>query len=848
MGTAQSSGIQPGTVIDGREVIRRLGVGGMGAVYLTRHLTMDRQEALKIMHPRFVADPEFLKRFKREGQSVAALKHPNIVEIYAHGVFDSMPYLSMEYLDGDSLGGIVRTTGRLSPRLAVPLFQDICAGLQHAHDAGIIHRDLKPDNVMLVNRDDRRHAKVVDFGLAKACLEAQRLTLTGEVVGDPRYMSPEQTQGKQLDYRSDIYSLGCLMYEVLTGVPPFDADNHVALMYKRLQEEPPPFPEHIGVAPAYEEIVLRALAVDPKHRFKSAAHLAEELAYAMEDKYVSKPLAPSVFQAMHTASDSASANAPAATQVNREWVRKWRLPDAILVLLLVLFGTAVGINYLVYHQTNQTDQPKTSIQETNVPEKHSPPPSYQELRKRYLADQAQQQELKALCVSETSRQRVDLLLRYGDFVAEKLHRYDLAQSAYEEGGSRCGLFQQADLTTFLKRLAAIQHPAHVAHEDIASNPRYGMSALEQEHVSPESSASGAKTAIFIAESLADQEDFRDAQYYLDRAKAGYTHIRQRLPVTYFVTKMVCDGGLGDTEKLNDDFVEGYKYLKQSSPNDLPALVAAFYKVIQDHTEVGLWQQKILPLLQHKEFRQLDRMYEEADRDTVSMPDGTWRVDYFYDALCDLTANTSPPVWQTRKDLILKWLQSQNSDAARIALAGLLYRHAKIGLQTGSLSMEEINDDLSRARASLSLVKVHSKMWYLAALSDRHDPHFDAHYLECSQAFPHLYSAVCSRVAHDAEIEGTPSNQRFTKLADCEDSDTRYALTASLLDRTDPDLSQQLSLDKSRQRDGLQLVLRNHPECLTARAALSALCMRWGDFSTAERVFDSSPALHLVPGD
>ncbi|MFN8658131.1 MAG: protein kinase [Candidatus Obscuribacterales bacterium] len=275
-----------GQVIDGREILERLGTGGMGSVFKARHLAMDRLEAIKIMHARFIADPEFLQRFRREGQSIAALKHPNIVEVYAYGVHGVVPYLAMEFLDGESLGSLSRRSGRMSPDKAVPIFLQICAALQHAHDAGIIHRDLKPDNIMLMG--DR--AVVVDFGLAKVCLDAQRLTLTGEVVGDPRYMSPEQTQGQKLDLKSDIYSLGCLMYEVLTGDAPFDADNNVALMYKRLQEDPPPFPERLHIPSSYEEIVMRALALHPQDRFKSADHLAEELRYALEETYVSKPL------------------------------------------------------------------------------------------------------------------------------------------------------------------------------------------------------------------------------------------------------------------------------------------------------------------------------------------------------------------------------------------------------------------------------------------------------------------------------------------------------------------------------------------------------------------------------
>lgn len=260
----------------------------MGSVYQTRHLRMDRFEAVKIMHPRFIADPEFFQRFKREAQSVAALDHPNIVKVYAYGVFGSVPFMAMEYIEGPSLRELLNRAGKLREPLAVSIFLDICAGLKHAHDAGITHRDLKPDNVIVTHTDEGRKAKVVDFGLSKA-LDARRLTLTGEVIGDPRYMSPEQARGQKLDHCSDIYSMGCLMYEALTGVPPFDAENNIALMYMRLENEPPPFPADVDLPPAYEKIVMKAMAVDKRHRFASVSELAEELTFAVNDNYTSKP-------------------------------------------------------------------------------------------------------------------------------------------------------------------------------------------------------------------------------------------------------------------------------------------------------------------------------------------------------------------------------------------------------------------------------------------------------------------------------------------------------------------------------------------------------------------------------
>ncbi len=288
-----SSCIQPGAIIDQRfKIIRELGCGGMGTVYLANHLQMNKEVALKVMHAKFVDDPGLASRFQREARALAAVSHPNIVNISSFGMIDDLPYMVMEFVRGGSLADLLVTKRRFAVSEALPVFRQICAGVTALHAAGILHRDLKPDNVMLIPGPNEWQAKLVDFGLAQICQdgkEIQRLTATGQVVGDPRYMSPEQCRGQQLDQRSDVYSMGCLMYETLTGSPPFVSGNAMLTMFKRLNEPVPPFPPGLDIPSCYEEIVMDAMALDRDQRFWSIAELSRQLEDAAAGKYQRMP-------------------------------------------------------------------------------------------------------------------------------------------------------------------------------------------------------------------------------------------------------------------------------------------------------------------------------------------------------------------------------------------------------------------------------------------------------------------------------------------------------------------------------------------------------------------------------
>ncbi|HYN85055.1 MAG TPA: protein kinase [Pyrinomonadaceae bacterium] len=320
-----------GRVLDAKyELTGRLGEGGMGAVYRARRVHIGDEVAVKVLHPKYLEDSAAVERFRREARAAAQLHHTNVVTIHDYGETvsggEKFAYIVMELVTGLSLRTILKREKRLAAGRAVQLMRDVCAGVGAAHRRQIVHRDIKPDNIIVIAPDEdheRETVKVVDFGIAKLrdlAVDSATLTQTGMVVGTPYYMSPEQCRGDSLDARSDVYSLGALLYEMLAGAPPFTAPTVTGVIAKHLTESPPRLPSTVEPRPAIESAVVRALAKDPEARQRDAAEFARELSAAMDapaapadaGKDYNSPAAmnPNVYARTHVPPPHAAASPP----------------------------------------------------------------------------------------------------------------------------------------------------------------------------------------------------------------------------------------------------------------------------------------------------------------------------------------------------------------------------------------------------------------------------------------------------------------------------------------------------------------------------------------------------------
>lgn len=271
-----------GTIIGGRySIIRNLGQGGMASVYLAQDLDLGTNVALKLMRDELTDDPEFIKRFATEARAAASLDNPNIVRVLDYGQDGRARYIVQEYVEGRTLKELIREHGHLDYRLATPLMIQIGLALEHAHQRGIIHRDIKPQNILIT---PDMVAKVTDFGIARTS-DANTITLTGGmVIGSVHYFSPEQARGGTITTRSDLYSLGVVFYEMLTGQLPFDGESSVAVAIKHLQETPEPPSTHVrSLPPALDDIVNKAMQKNPDGRYQSAREFVDELDAFMID-------------------------------------------------------------------------------------------------------------------------------------------------------------------------------------------------------------------------------------------------------------------------------------------------------------------------------------------------------------------------------------------------------------------------------------------------------------------------------------------------------------------------------------------------------------------------------------
>jgi serine/threonine-protein kinase len=348
--------VSEGSVVDGRyRVLRRLGSGGMADVWLAEDTHLQRQVALKVLHRRFAQDREFVERFRREAESAAGLQHPNVVSVFDRGEFEGTYYIAMQYIEGPTLKQLIER--ELTPEEAVTLIRQVLEAARFAHRRGVVHRDLKPQNVIV---DPEGEAVVTDFGIARAGVS--EITQTGSVMGTPHYLSPEQAQGFDVTAVSDLYSVGVILYEALTGRVPFEADSAVAVAMKQVSQTPQrPSSINHRVSPALDAVVMRALEKDPGARFQSADAFIAALDAAMKDPDAGGG-GTAAFAALPPVV-ATPGEAEAEEPDSEEEARKRRRRFWLLIAAAAVIGILVG---LAMTRDTSTEVPSVTGNELNV--------------------------------------------------------------------------------------------------------------------------------------------------------------------------------------------------------------------------------------------------------------------------------------------------------------------------------------------------------------------------------------------------------------------------------------------------------------------------------------------------
>lgn len=356
------------TVFNGRyELHRRLGRGGMAEVFLARDQLLDRPVAVKVLFPEFATDPAFVERFRREATAAANLNHPNIVGVYDWGEADNTYFIVMEYVDGRTLSEILRDDGPLHPDRVADIGADVAAALGSAHRNGVVHRDVKPGNVLVTSAG---LVKVADFGIARAITASteENLTQVGTVMGTAAYFSPEQARGDAVDPRSDLYSLGCVLYELVVGRPPFTGESPVGIAYKHVHEAPVRPREHdSGVPLALEAIILKCLAKNPANRYPSAEDLRADLRRFREgNRILAEPLmtAPTVDPAatgMLPATEAVGLLAAEPYEVDPYEDDEARRSGVFVVALVVLLALLAGMLFLLARALGVGDSSSSAV-------------------------------------------------------------------------------------------------------------------------------------------------------------------------------------------------------------------------------------------------------------------------------------------------------------------------------------------------------------------------------------------------------------------------------------------------------------------------------------------------------
>jgi serine/threonine-protein kinase len=309
---------------DRYELEELVGTGGMSSVFRAHDRLLDRKVALKILHQQYSGDGEYVERFRREARSVAALSHPNIVTVIDRGEHEGRQFIVFEYVDGENLKRLIERRGPAPVATVLELGMQIARGLSFAHQQGLVHRDVKPQNVLL-NGDGQ--AKVTDFGIARSLDVQHGMTQTGTVLGTSDYIAPEQAQGQRVDEHTDVYSLGVVIYELLTGEVPFPAENFVAVAMRHINEPPPPIRDkRPDVPPRVEAAVQRAMAKDPADRFQTMADFCRELDACLAE--------------LQSGATTVAPAAPGRSVRRRRTANPW--PIILALLVVIAIGAAVA--------------------------------------------------------------------------------------------------------------------------------------------------------------------------------------------------------------------------------------------------------------------------------------------------------------------------------------------------------------------------------------------------------------------------------------------------------------------------------------------------------------------------
>jgi serine/threonine-protein kinase len=344
-------------------VEQELGRGGMAKVYRGQDTVLGRTVAIKILAPHFADDQDFVHRFRREAQAAARISNQNLVSVFDTGSDDGVHFIVMEYVEGRTLADLIAGGGRILPDRAIEIAIDVCRALEAAHAQGVIHRDIKPGNIML---DEKGHVKVTDFGIARVTSTAETIAQTAAVLGTASYLSPEQAQGQPVDGRSDLYSLGCVLFETVTGRPPFLGDSPVAVASKHVLEQPtPPSRLNPDVSPDLDAVILRALAKNPANRYQTAEEFREDLERVRRGQPVNAtPLLPAGTTQVIDRPASRTAVLPPTAQHEPEPERSnWWVP--VLVTLFIL-GLLALVLFLLAQNLLNDDPPAANL--VTVPE------------------------------------------------------------------------------------------------------------------------------------------------------------------------------------------------------------------------------------------------------------------------------------------------------------------------------------------------------------------------------------------------------------------------------------------------------------------------------------------------